>query len=84
MLNKKWLLKEFDKNRVVEMSKTFRISPLTAIILYNRNIRDDETIESFLTRNLGVMHDPFLMKDMHKAAERIKAAKRNNEKIRRL
>ena len=30
------------------MSKTFRISPLTAIILYNRNIRDDETIESFL------------------------------------
>lgn len=81
MLNKKWLLKEFDKNRVVEMSKTFRISPLTAIILYNRNIRDDETIESFLTRNLGVMHDPFLMKDMHKAAERIKAAKRNNEKI---
>ena len=27
MLQKKWLLKEFDKNRVVEMSKEFKISP---------------------------------------------------------
>lgn len=81
MLKKKWILKEFDKNRVVEISKTFKISPLTAIILYNRGIREDEDIREFLERDLGTMHDPFLMKDMDKATERIHQAKSNNEKI---
>ena len=49
MLKKKWLLREFDKKRVVEMSKNFHISPLTAIILYNRGIHDDESITRFLS-----------------------------------
>ncbi len=81
MLKKKWLLREFDKTRVVEMSKTFNISPLTAIILYNRGIRDDEAITRFLSKDLGVMHDPFLLKDMEKAVERIRKARDNNEKV---
>ncbi len=81
MLKKKWLLREFDKNRVVEMSKNFHISPLTAIILYNRGIREDVAITSFLSKDLGVMHDPYLLKDMEKAAERIRKARDNHEKI---
>lgn len=81
MLKKKWILKEFDKARVVEISKNFNISPLTAIILYNRGIREDEQIRDFLARDLSGMHDPFLMKDMDKAVERILLAKKNNEKI---
>ena len=48
MLKKKWILKkEFDKARVVEISKNFNISPLTAIILYNRGIREDGQIKRF-------------------------------------
>lgn len=81
MLKKKWLLREFDKNRVVEMSKTFHISPLTAIILYNRGIREDKEITRFLSKDLGVMHDPYLLKDMEKAVERIRQARDNHEKI---
>lgn len=81
MLKKKWLLREFDKNRVVEMSKTFHISPLTAIILYNRGIREDEEITRFLSKDLGVMHDPYLLKDMEKAVGRIRQARDNHEKI---
>lgn len=81
MLKKKWILKEFDKARVVEISKNFNISPLTAIILYNRGIREDGQIKDFLARDQSGMHDPFLMKDMDKAVERILLAKKNNEKI---
>ncbi len=81
MLKKKWLLKEFDKERVVEISKDFKISPLTAIILYNRNIRNDEEIKNFLSKNLDVMYDPFLMCDMDKAVQRILSAKQAGEKI---
>ena len=81
MLKKKWLLKEFDKERVLEISKKFKISPLTAIILYNRGIRNDDEIEKFLSKDLSVMYDPFLMCDMDKAVERILAAKNGGEKI---
>lgn len=81
MLKKKWILKEFDKNRVIEMSRQFGISPLTAIILYNRGIREDAAIKSFLNRDLSVMHDPYLMKDMDRAAERIRQAQANREKV---
>ncbi len=81
MLKKTWILKQFDKNRVLEISRAFKISPLTAIILYNRGIRDDEEISKFLSRDLTQLHDPFLMKDMDKAVERILMASKNKEKI---
>lgn len=81
MLKKKWLLKEFDKARVLEISKNFKISPLTAIILYNRGVQTDEEITRFLSKDLGLMYDPFLMRDMDKAVERINAAKEAGEKI---
>ena len=81
MLKKTWILKQFDKNRVVEISKTFKVSPLTAIIMYNRGIREDEDIRKFLARELSALHDPFLMKDMDKAVERIMKAVSSGEKI---
>jgi len=81
MLKKKWVLREFDKNRVVEMSKKFQISPLTAIILYNRGIHEDDAIARFLSKDLGSTHDPYLLKDMEKAAERIRRARDNHEKV---
>ncbi len=81
MLKKKWLLREFDKQRVVEMSKKFHISPLTAIILYNRGIRDDQAIDRFLSKDLSVLHDPYLLQDMEKAASRIRQAQEKKEKI---
>lgn len=81
MLKKKWLLKEFDKSRVLEISKKFKISPLTSIVLYNRGVREDDQIESFLSKDLGTLYDPFLMRDMDKAVGRINAAKEAGEKI---
>lgn len=81
MLKRKWLLKEIDKKRVLEISKGFGISPLTAIVLYNRGIQNDDEIKRFLSKDLGVMYDPFLMRDMDKAVERILAASKSGEKI---
>ncbi len=81
MIQKKWLLKEFDKNRVVEISKEFSISPLTSIILYNRGICENTEIAEFLKCDLENLHDPYLLKDMDKAVTRIRRALQDNEKI---
>ncbi len=81
MLQKNWLLKEFDKNRVVEISKEFNISPLASIILYNRGIKESSEIQKFLHCDLENLHDPYLLKDMDKAVSRIKDALVKKEKI---
>ncbi len=81
MIQKKWAIKEFDKEEVINISKAYHISPIVAIILYNRGIRTEQEINDFLGSNLALMHDPYLMKDIDKAVERILIAKEKGEKI---
>ena len=81
MLQRNWLLKEFDKARVVEISKEFHISPLTSIILYNRGIRENNDISEFLKCDLENLHNPYLLRDMDKAGSRIREAREKNEKL---
>ncbi|PIZ72617.1 single-stranded-DNA-specific exonuclease RecJ [Candidatus Peregrinibacteria bacterium CG_4_10_14_0_2_um_filter_43_11] len=50
-------------------------------ILFNRHINTDEKREVFFKGGLEVIHDPFLLKDMAKAIERIKQAVQNKEPI---
>lgn len=47
------------------------ISKLEALILANRNIVGDQTVEMFLNPSLDKLHDPFLLKDMEKATNLI-------------
>lgn len=51
-------------------------------ILFYRGIKEDSEIENFLNPDYEKhLYDPFLMKDMDKAAERILRAIKDNEKI---
>jgi len=81
MLEKKWCIQEFDKPRVVEIANEFKISPLTAVVMYNRGIREDADVEKFLSKDFNNLYDPFLLKDMKKAVDRIKLAVKNKEKV---
>lgn len=63
-----------------EFVKATGLSPLLATLLYNREQRDPAAIASFLAPELkGGLHDPFLMKGMAEAVERIVAAVRSGE-----
>ncbi|MDX1535224.1 MAG: single-stranded-DNA-specific exonuclease RecJ [Candidatus Spechtbacterales bacterium] len=58
------------------------ISDITAQILWNRGIRKEKNIKTFLNPSYEKdLHDPFLMKDMDRAVERISKAIKENQKI---
>lgn len=64
------------------LSKRTGVSQLLLRILYNRGIRSEEEITSFLSPLAMQSPDPFLMKDMDQAVQRIQQAIRDAEKIR--
>ena len=57
------------------------ISRNTSIILAQRGINNYHSAKSFFRPKFNNLHDPFLMKDMKSATDRIKQAINNKEKI---
>jgi single-stranded-DNA-specific exonuclease len=57
------------------------IAPQLANLLVQRGIESCEQAEKFFDPKLSDLHDPFLMKDMDKAVERIATAVARGEKI---
>ena len=77
----KWMVsaKRADFNRIAEK---FQIDPVIARIIRNRDIVDEEEIGRFLHGSLQDLHDPFLMKDIEKAAEMVRDRIACGKKIR--
>ena len=81
IFNKKWTLKYKGRLERDELSDKIRISPEISQILKNRGIKNERDSEIFMNPSLDYLRDPFLMKDMAKAVDRIKKAMDNNESI---
>jgi single-stranded-DNA-specific exonuclease len=61
--------------------KELGIHPIISRILAGRDILDPGEARRYLAPSLQDLHNPFLLKDMHKAAERVIKAIHNREKI---
>ncbi len=81
IFNKKWTLKHMGSVLDNDLSKKLKISPQISQILKNRNIDNEKDAEIFMNPSLEYLRDPFLMKDMKKAVDRIEKAIENNENI---
>lgn len=57
------------------------MDPLLAQLLLQRGIGDKEAARTFFRPKLSQLHDPFLMKDMDRAVERIERALAQGERI---
>lgn len=77
---KVWSVAKVNKERAIAMAYRLEIPPLLAMMLDIRGITKEEDVINFLQENKD-FSDPFLMKDMDKAVERITTAVENGEKI---
>ena len=79
---KRWVVKpQGNPKAVAAMAAATGISPVLANLLVQRGIDTLEKAKKFFNPQLSDLHDPFLMKDMDKAVERVERAVRNREKI---
>lgn len=84
MVNKmtaKWMLqtKKADFNAIAGQ---YKISPVTARIIRNRDVQGEDAIRRYLSGTLDDLYDPHLMKDMDRAVEILKEKIRDQKKIR--
>lgn len=81
-MEKRWQLRERGNESVVEkLSAELNIDSVLTNLLVQRGIDTFEKARTFFRPQLSDMYDPFLMKDMNIAIDRIGSAMARNEKI---
>lgn len=79
---KNWVIKpQGDPASVATLAGELGIDPVLSELLLQRGVTNFEEARSFFRPNLLDLHDPFLMKDMDKAIDRISSAIETKEKI---
>jgi len=81
-MEKKWIIKERGDNVVVkQLAASLRVPESLATLMVQRNITTPEEAQAFFKPGLDYLHDPFMMKGMNIAVERLSTAIKKNEKI---
>lgn len=81
-IERKWILKApADPEKVERLSTELGIDKVLADLLVKRGVETFEQATSFFRPSLDDLHDPFLMKDMDVAVERVRKAIISEEKI---
>jgi single-stranded-DNA-specific exonuclease len=83
-MNYKWNYKPLapeDLACAEELAEEMRLSLVVAQILVSRGIRTPDEARGFFRPQLQELHDPFLMKDMDRAVERLNEAMGQRERI---
>ncbi len=81
-MSKAWKIKENGHDDIIDkLASELNINHVLATLLFQRGISSYDEAKKFFRPSLEHLHDPFLMKDMEKAVERIDIAITNGEKI---
>lgn len=78
----RWNLKSKpEKQKIQALQNALQVDEIIATLLLQRGIETFEEAKSFFRPTLDDLHDPYLMKDMDKAVNRIELAIQNQENI---
>ena len=80
MILRKWEVRPLDKERAAAFAQTYGVPFFLAMLMHIRGLDDAAHLREFLGEG-EPLSDPFLLKDMDKAATRITRAVDNMEKI---
>ena len=81
-MNKNWVIKApGDEEEINSLASELNLEWPLAQLLIQRNIKTFQEAKDFFRPDLSNLHDPFLMKDMDKAIERIQEAIHSGEKV---
>ena len=80
-MEKRWKICDADQGKLKDLQQSLKINQSLCNILVQRGIDTFEKAKDYFRPQLSQLHDPFLMKDMNKAVERILSAVKNNQKI---
>ncbi|HYF31342.1 MAG TPA: single-stranded-DNA-specific exonuclease RecJ [Chitinophagaceae bacterium] len=80
-MNKRWNVLQVDENKVQSLQEALKIHRALCRILVGRGIETFEGARHFFRPDLSHLHDPFLMKDMELAVQRILSAMDSGQRI---
>ena len=80
-MEKRWNIISADTAKVQALQAALKIHPILCELLVQRGISDFDEAKKFFRPNINHLHDPWLMKDMQKAVDRIDLALKSNQKI---
>lgn len=83
-MNYKWNYKSPSPDDVLvaeELSKSMGVNRIVALMLVERGIKTEDEAKAYFRPQLHGLHDPFLMKDMDVAVDRLNSAMGMREKI---
>lgn len=81
-MQKKWQVKAPINNTLIdELRSSLKVEPIIAELLLQRGITSFEEAQTFFRPKLEDLHDPFLMKDMDLAVDRLQLAIDEGQKV---
>lgn len=81
-VEKNWVIKsQSTEAEILALSRSLGISRVLANLLIQRGINTFDAAKSFFRPDLSQLHDPFLMKDMDAAVDRIMNAIKSEESV---
>ena len=81
MLARRWVEVGCDEEAVRRLSRELGLEPLAARVLVCRGLHEPVEAERFLDSRLADLPDPFLMKGMERAVERLRRAVQVGERV---
>ena len=78
---KRWTIQKHDAEKVNKLSAELKVAPIVAALLISRGYEDPEKAHEFLHPSAEHLHEPYLLKGMKEAVERILRAIEQKEKI---
>jgi single-stranded-DNA-specific exonuclease len=81
-MEKRWVFIDKPQETLVEeLRKAINVNPVLAVVLAQRGISSYDEAKSFFRPDLSDLYDPFLMKDMDLAVDRLSRAIESRERI---